>query len=151
MTNLSRSISAKLAKAYHQAHYVIHIEGGDIELKVGQASPELAALMHKHDTQSAAFLTAYNPFSVLLSTEENVRNHNALIADINTLGLKWIAGEGLDISNLWSSEPSVLALGISLQNAENLADQYKQNAFLWVARVDGLVRLNLRYPTVDAD
>ena len=151
MTNRTHSISAQLAKAYQQAHYVIHGEDGEIQLRVGQASPELAALMQQHATQSAAFLTAYNPYSVLLSAEENARNHNALINDIAALGLKWIAGEGADASNLWPSEPSVLALGITLHGAELLADQYQQNAFLWIARVDGLVRLNLRYPIADAN
>jgi hypothetical protein len=107
--------------------------------------------MQEHDTLSAAFLSAYNPYSVLVSAEENVRNHHALISDIDVLGLKWIAGEGADPSNLWPSEPSLLVLGITLQSAERLADQYQQNAFLWIARVDGLVRLNLRYPIGDGN
>lgn len=146
MTNLSRYISAELVKAYQQAQYVIHEESGDIQLRVGQASTALATLMRKHDTQSAALLTAFNPYSVLASAKENIRNHNALIADIQALELKWVAAEGADASNRWPSEPSVLVLGICLQNAEHLADQYQQNAFLWIASTDSLVSLNLRYP-----
>ena len=95
---------------------------------------------------SAAFLTAFNPYSVLLTAEENLHNQHSLISDIHSLGLTSIAGEGSDSSNLWPSEPSVLALGISLQSAELLADRYGQNAFLWISSDDGFVSLNLRYP-----
>jgi hypothetical protein len=73
-----------------------------------------------------------------------------LIADIQALGLKWIAGEGADESNRWPSEPSVLVLGISHQNTELLAEKYGQNAYLWIEGHDGLVNLNLRYPVRDA-
>jgi len=146
MTDGANNISAELEKAYREALYVIHWGDEHIALRVGHANPELAALMKIHETTSAAFLTAFNPYSVLATTEENVRNQHSLIADIHSLGLMGIAGEGSDSSNLWPSEPSVLALGISLQSAELLADRYGQNAFLWISSDDGFVGLNLRYP-----
>jgi len=146
MTDTANNISAELEKAYREALYVIHCEDKNIVLRVEHANPELAALMKIHETNSAAFLTAFNPYSILSTAEENVRNQNSLIADIHSLGLTSIAGEGSDSSNLWPSEPSVLALGISLQSAELLADRYGQNAFLWISSDDGFVGLNLRYP-----
>jgi hypothetical protein len=102
--------------------------------------------MRSYGASSAAFLTAFNPHSMLEAAEVNVTNHNALIADIHTLGLKSISGEGGDPSHLWPSEPSVLVPGISHQNAELLAKKYGQNAYLWIEGHDGLVNLNLRYP-----
>jgi hypothetical protein len=153
MTDLIRdvehAISPELAKAYREALYVIHGEGRDIQLRVDQLSPELATLMRGHAVKSATFLTAFNPHSILETAEVNVANHNALIADINALGLKSILGEGRDPLHLWPSEPSVLVLGISHQNAELLAERYGQNAYLWIAGGDGLVNLNLRYPVRD--
>lgn len=145
MTDHVHNIPPELAKAYHEALYVIHGESGDIQLRVGQPSLELVSLMKMYGVKSAAFLTAFNPHSNLATSEVNVFNHNALIDDIHTLGLRHISGEGGDPSNLWPSEPSVLVLDISHQNAELLADRYRQNAYLWISGDDGLVNLNLRY------
>jgi hypothetical protein len=102
--------------------------------------------MKKLGITCAALITAFNPHSVLSTAEENVRNHNAMIADIHMLGLRSLAAEGGDPSHVWSSEPSILILGISLADAESLADRYKQNAFVWIPRDDGFVSLNLRHP-----
>jgi hypothetical protein len=146
MTDRVHNIPQELAKAYQEARYVIHGEGGDISLRVSQPSLELASLMKMYGVKSAAFLTAFNPHSILATAEVNVSNHNALIDDIHTLGLKLISGEGGDPSRIWPSEPSVLVLDISRQNAELLADRYRQNAYLWISGDDGLVNLNLRYP-----
>lgn len=145
MTDHVYNIPPELAKAYYEALYVIHGESGDIQLRVGQPSLELVSLMKMYGVKSAAFLTAFNPHSILATSEVNVFNHNALIDDIHTLGLRHISGEGGDPSNLWPSEPSVLVLDISHQNAELLADRYRQNAYLWISGDDGLVNLNLRY------
>jgi hypothetical protein len=42
-----------------------------------------------------------------------------------------------------------LALGITLSQAEHLADEFGQNAFLWIANPEGFVNLKLRYPIAD--
>ena len=145
MNNLKHTISPELLRAYRAAIYVIYADEGDIVLKVDEASADLAKLMKKYGVTSAALITAFNPYSVLSTAEENVRNHNRLIANIHSLGLKIMAAEGADPSHIWSSEPSILILEISLEDAECLADRYQQNAFLWIPRDDGFVSLNLRH------
>lgn len=146
MIELIQDITPNLAQAYREALYVLHVEDGDIVLKVGQTNLELTSLMKRFGAKSAAFLTAFNPHSNLTTAEVNVQNQNALVADIESLGLKSIAGKGEDPLNLWPSEPGVLVLGISNQSAEILAGRYRQNAYLWIKCTDGLVSLNLRYP-----
>lgn len=146
MTQSADTIPVDLERAYREALYIVHAKDKNIHLKVGDSSSEMVELMRMHGVKSAALITAFNPRSVLVSAQENVRNHNVLVADINALGLESLSGEGGDLSNAWPSEPSVLALGISLQDAELLADRYQQNAFLWIAGDDCSVRLNLRYP-----
>jgi len=146
MSDRIHIITHDLAKAYQEALYVIHGEGGDIWLRVGQASLGLASLMKIYGVKSAAFLTAFNPHSIPVAAEVNVKNQNSLIDDIHALGLRHISGEGGDPCHIWPSEPSVLVLDISHQNAELLADRYRQNAYLWISGDDGLVNLNLRYP-----
>lgn len=144
--NIDRTIPPELLSAYRAAIYVIYRDGGDIVLKIDELNPDLAALMKSHGVTSAALITAFNPHSVLSTAEDNVRSHNALIADIHALGLKSLNAEGSDPSHVWSSEPSILILGISLADAESLVDRYKQNAFVWIPRDDGFVSLNLRHP-----
>lgn len=146
MNEATHSISPELVKAYCAADYVIQIADRDIVLRVGAANPELASLMRGYDVTTAAYLTAFNPFSGVLSSQENALNQSALIADIQSLGVKYVLGEGRDTANLWSSEASALALGISFQSAELLAQRYRQNAFLWISSEDAFVSLNLRYP-----
>ncbi len=146
MNKATHSISPELVKAYCEADYVIHFADRDIVLRVGKANPELATLMRSYEVTTAAYLTAFNPFSSVASSQENALNQSALIADIQSLGVKYVLGEGRDTANLWSSEASALALGISFQSAELLAERYQQNAFLWISSEDAFVSLNLRYP-----
>lgn len=144
--NIDHAIHPELLRAYRTAIYVVYGDGGDIVLKTDELNPDLAALMKSHGVISAALITAFNPHSILSTEEDNVRSHNALIADIHALGLTSLAAEGSDLSHVWSSEPSILILGISLADAESLADRYQQNAFVWIPADDGFVRLNLRHP-----
>lgn len=146
MKNTNRMISSELVKAYCDASYVIYGDDGDIILRVGHINHELALLMKVRSVTTAAFITAFNPFSSIQGMEENELNQSALVMDIRALGLQCIPGIGKDPSNLWVSESSVLVLGIKFESAEYLAERYQQNAFIWISSDDGFVSLNLRYP-----
>lgn len=149
MNDLSHTISPELISAYRTAIYVIYRDGEDIALKIDEINPDLAELMKRHGITSAALITAFNPHSILSTAGDNVHSHNALIAEIHSLGLMSLAAEGSDPSHVWSSESSILILGISLTDAESLADRYEQNAFLWISSDDGFATLNLRHPVGD--
>lgn len=152
MTSSSHAISPQLAQSYRDAVYVVHLGTRAVVLTVGQVSDELSGLMRERNVVSAAFLTAFNPHSVIANEQKNALQHSALIADLNALGCECIAGEGGDSQNLWPKELSILALDIPLEGAELIADRYQQNAFLWISSNDGLVSLNLRYPiSAEAD
>lgn len=146
MSDLTHTISPELLGAYRAAIYVIYGGGESIVLKIDEVNQGLAVLMKKYGVTSAALITAFNPHSLLSTAEENVRSHNALIADIYALRLKSLNAVGSDPSHVWSSEPSILILGISLMDAERLADRYEQNAFVWISSDDGFASLNLRHP-----
>ena len=146
MTKAVRVISPSLVQSYRKAIYLIHAQGEDIVMKVAKTSPQLSALMQSRKVARAAFITAFNPFSSVLSAHENELRHGALLSDLTSLGLELLSGEGRDCENLWPSETSVLALGISLENAELLAKRYEQNAFIWIPSNEGQVELNLLLP-----
>ena len=66
-----RTISPNLIKAYREAVYVVHLGDREIALQVNQASSQLAELMTEWEITTAAFLTAFNPYSQPLDTQEN--------------------------------------------------------------------------------
>jgi hypothetical protein len=58
-----KTVHPNLVRAYREAIYIVN-EGDDaIALKVGEVSHALATLMRVHKVQTAAIITAYNPFS----------------------------------------------------------------------------------------
>ena len=139
-------VSPQLIKAYRQASYVVFGDDSEIVLKVGKVSPELVTIMRKNNVNCAAFLTAYNPHSQQLELIVNEQSQAKLIGELQSLKINYLPGEGRDDSGKWRAESSLLALGINLQNAEILAEQFKQNAFVWINNTDGLVNLQLCNP-----
>ena len=144
--SMIHQISPQLIKAYRQASYVVFGGEGKIVLKVGKVSPELVKILKKNGVNCAAFLTAYNPHSQQLELTANQLSQAKLIEELHAQHIDCLLGEGRDDSGDWLAESSVLALGISLQKAEMLALQFKQNAFVWINNLDGLVSLRLSYP-----
>ena len=147
--NTNRTNAPWLVKAYRNAHYFVH-HGEEIYLlKVGEVNHALSDLLNSYGATSAAFLTACNPYSQVRSEEENQAAHQKLLSELTQAGIETIEGLGTDPHDDWDAEPSVLALGLSRSHAEQLADQFGQNAFLWIANANALVNLKLRYPLAD--
>ena len=142
----NHDISAALIKAYRMAVYTIQLQEREIVLQIGQTHRELVQVMKEHEVNTAAFLTAFNPYGQVVSTLDNQSAQKQLLSDLAQLKIPFLLGKGQDIDRLWPEETSVLALGIRLQDAEILADRYRQNAFVWIGTNDGFVSLRLRYP-----
>jgi len=81
---------------------------------------------------SAAFLTAYNPYSRKTNVNVNARAHKALRNDVEKLGVVFYEGTGEDPSGQWKVEPSFLVLGISLEKAKAIGMKHGQNAVVWI-------------------
>lgn len=144
-TNAKRTVHPLLVRAYREAIYIVNEGDETISLRVGEASHELVKLMCLHKVQTAALLTAYNPYSQPKSLEENESSQSKLKNTLSLKAISCIDAIGTDAKGEWDSEPSVLALGISLQDAEILADEYSQNAFIWINNSDGFISLRLRF------
>lgn len=139
------SISPSLIRAYREAKFVVE-SSSPITLLVGECNLNLGAILKEHKASTAAFITAYNPYSNVQTDQENSQAQNQLLKDINELGLKALDGYGQDIAEQWPKEVSVLILGITESQAEVLADKYSQNAFIWIGSVDAFPVLRLRHP-----
>jgi len=142
----NRSISPNLIKAYREAIYVVHLGDREIALQVNKASLPLAKLMEEWEVTTAAFLTAFNPYSQVLDPVENEARQKQMWADAQPMCPKIFPGIGRDKHDQWPHELSMLALGIHLEDAQTLADRYEQNAFLWISNGQGFVSLKLRHP-----
>ena len=144
-----KTISPALVKAYRNAHYFVHDGEEVLLLKVGSIHHALSHLLKARGQPTAAFLTAHNPHSQIQTPEQNTSAHQKLLDALAKAGIDTIEGLGSDPNEDWDPEVSVLALGLTLAQAEQLADEFGQNAFVWIANHEGFVNLKLRYPVGD--
>ncbi|HEX7035647.1 MAG TPA: DUF3293 domain-containing protein [Pseudomonadales bacterium] len=121
-----------LDRAYRRAVYRLELPAGPIDLAIGRPSAPLARLLREHRARSAAFLTAWNPGSVLTDPEVNRAAQTALVESAARLGHPTLPGVAVDPDGTWPDEESVLVLGIDLAAARDLAGRFGQNALVWI-------------------
>jgi hypothetical protein len=136
------AISHELIAAYRATDYRVRLPGSVITLRVDQYSEPLARLHDERDVRSSAFITAYNPYSRQASQQENTIAQQALLFELAARGFSRMEGEGAAPTGDWPPEPSVLVIGATFQAAQQLALQFRQNAFLFCA-ADAVPRLVL--------
>lgn len=69
---MPQPLPPELLQAYAETHYIVHHKAPFV-MHIGQPCPEPKALMANHKAQSAAFITAWNPFSQHLPAKETQR------------------------------------------------------------------------------
>lgn len=123
-------IDAATLQAYRDTHYRVHASE-PFTLRIGETCPALAAAHQSCRTDSSAFITAFNPFSQVLSDELNAQRHAQLRRELDLRSLKYIEGVGQHPSNQWPGEVSYLVFGLGLEAAKNLGSKFEQNAIVW--------------------
>ena len=129
MTEQSK-LAPDLISAYEVTNFNVKAEPA-FTLNVGKVSEELKAVFKKNNVTSAAFITAWNPYSRSLSDEENQSRNDQLKNELIIRSLKLIDGFGQDPLGQWSGEDSFLVLGIDLEASKKLGNQFEQNAIVW--------------------
>lgn len=142
-----RTISPELIQAYQEAHYIVLDGHNEILLQVDTINLELARLMSNRNAHTACVLTAYNPFSEVKTKDENEFAQMQLRHRLQEKSITILEAVGRDVNEQWEPEPSVLALDLTLNEVENLADAFGQNAFIWIPKPDAVIELCLRYPS----
>ncbi|QIB67031.1 DUF3293 domain-containing protein [Kineobactrum salinum] len=134
-------LDAATLQAYRETHY--RVQGDpEIVLRVGQPSAELALLYRAEGVSCSAFITACNPASQRLDEAANTSRQRQLEAELAARGLACLPAVGRHPTNQWPAEPSVLVLGLPLEEARLLCCQFGQNALLW-ADTDAVPQLVL--------
>lgn len=125
----------ELIAAYRRARYRVDTPEGDVLLRVDAVNPAVAALLAQADAPWAVFVTAYQPFSRVVSTTENAARQTELLAWAIARGMPWLAGEGgppkdsvAGTSDAWAPEPSLLLFIDDPAIADTLMLTFEQNA-----------------------
>jgi hypothetical protein len=125
-------MEAGLIDAYRAAEYVVFDGDRTFTLRVGQVSQELKLLFTQSGQSSAAFITAYNPYSKLHAEDFNHLANLRLLQELRQCTSLILNGQGQDPLGIWHSEQSFLTLGISRGRASEIGKTFMQNAFLWI-------------------
>ena len=125
------SVADELREAYRSAHFNV-LEPSPFTLRIGEASQELAGLYRDYNISTAAFLTAWNPYSETTAQHANEFAQNQLQLKLDKFAAAVLSAIGEDASGRWPGEPSVLALGISREQAIRLGNDFRQNALVWI-------------------
>ena len=120
-----------LQYAYLNTDYHVDAPGAAFKLNVGCYSPELDQLHQKLGVSTSLYITAWNPFSELLTDEDNDAKQQALVSDITDLGLDMMTGRGIAQSGDWPPEESIIVLGCDESTAITLSQKYQQNAVVF--------------------
>ncbi len=124
-------IDPQTLKAYEATDYRVDWPSGGFVLKIGQRSRELARLYEESGVTSAAYLSAWNPYSQIVADEANTAAAKALDAQLAGVAPVVAPGWGADPTGAWPPERSTLALGLTLEEAKRLAEAFRQNGFVW--------------------
>jgi hypothetical protein len=124
-------VAFELIEAYRSTHFNV-LGPRPFTLKVGEFSRDLKELYKEHGVSSAAFLTAWNPYSELTAQSENEAAQQRLEKILEQRSFEICRGVGIDVSGGWLGEPSVLVLGISQEDAAWLGNEFRQNAIVWI-------------------
>ena len=100
-----------------------------ISIKVGVYNSELDNLLTQFEKKEWAYITPFNPRSIVLSDKENHRRLADLKQRIS--GFLYFEGEGVGRDPNWKPEKSFLILGITRNAATKLGNVFEQNAMVY--------------------
>jgi hypothetical protein len=124
------AIDPDLIQAYLDTEFLVFGDSSFV-IHVGQASEELVSEHKSHRVECSAFITAWNPFSQILSQELNLERQEALVEELGRRSLSYVEGLGQHKSNQWPGEDSFLVFGLTLEAAKTIGRKLEQNAIVW--------------------
>jgi hypothetical protein len=101
------------------------------DIRVGSES--VLEDLNMPDLESWAYITAWNPLPIIYRLDENRMRNQSLKNDLDAMNFECIDGIGMAIDGSWQEE-SVFIKNISKEQAESLAQKYKQVAYLFAHR-----------------
>jgi hypothetical protein len=129
-------------ETFAEADYHVDAESGRFTIRVGEPCGPLDAMLDARGLEAWAYLTAYNPGGQR-SDQENERAQQELRRDLDAQGFASLEGAGASRDETWS-EPSVLVLGMSRDDACTLGAKFGQWAIVVGCRGGAAELVDLR-------
>ena len=107
------------------------IEPFPFTLRIGNHSTELTEVYKNMGVSSAGYLSAWNPYSLENTAEDNAAAQLFLIQSLSLEGYPTLRALGVDPSGEWPGEESVFVPGLDLERAKSLGIKFGQNAIVW--------------------
>ena len=118
----------QLSQSYRQTTYKVLTGQGPVHLRIDQHSKVLDDLLIEHGAQFWAFITAWNPYSQVLTLAENRQRNSILERQIKHMKLHYLPGLGCGDDPSWMPEESWFVFDLSRANAIQLGQLFEQNA-----------------------
>ena len=93
-------------------------------------NPLLQELLFRNNSESWAFITACNPYSVVQNADINTFLNTQLEDYLLGKGYLFFKGMGVGDDDSWEPEASFMVLNIRKEDAIKLGKQFKQNAIV---------------------
>ncbi len=116
-----------LIEAYKNTKYKIFEP--NIIIEIGKSNQDLDNLLLIHNSNEWAFITAYNPYSRVLTNDENRMRHE----ELKELTKAYITFEGHGVGEdpAWEPELSLFIMGISKEESSLIGEKFEQNAIVY--------------------
>ncbi len=124
----------ELEKHYLETTYSVFIDQDKYDIQVGEPVPAVInKLLENEKESSAVIVTAWNPRSELLSLQENQARNTKLKSKFKMHTIFDALGQGDDLSEqLWQAEESFFIIGLNKTDADKIAVEYGQYAYVWL-------------------
>ncbi len=129
MDHNSLNIDQHTLEAYLKTTYTT--ENPELTIKIGEVNRALDVFLFDNNSFSWAFISASNPYSTILSDDENEMRHLDLIRRIKSMNMRSCEGLGIPSDEKWKAEKSLLILDIGKKEAIEIGKEYHQNAIVF--------------------
>jgi hypothetical protein len=135
-----------LESAYRQTTYRVEMDGASYPIRIGRPHRAVDRALRAAGATRWAWITAFNPQSVAVSTRQNASRDVTLKRRLHARGIPWHPSEAVGDDwavgddGAWPPEVGVLALGVSRRMAESIGREFDQAAVVW-GRVGGKAEL----------
>jgi hypothetical protein len=136
------AIPADLVDQYRRTEYHVDFPGAPFMLRIETPSADLAALLAREKVSSAAFMTAYNPYSRKVTEAENRAANERLRRELDEAEFEVLPARAVNPLGDWPVEESFLIVGMEQPLAEEFGRRYEQNAIVFAGK-DSVPRLLL--------
>ena len=123
-------MNPELFEAYKNTTYRVYLPLSEIDIRIGVMNPLLQELLLSNHVESWAFITAYNPYSVMQNADVNTLLNTQLENYLSEKRYVFFKGMGVGDDDSWEPEASFMVLDIRKADAVKLGRQFKQNAIV---------------------